>query len=96
MDASILALMIPLAPFLLGGLFIWTQHKQKELAMQSKLSAGNAAQYAQTIGMLEERVRVLERIVTDRGFDLATEIEALRHDTRPPALVRGHGDNAVD
>jgi len=31
---------------------------------------------------LEDRVRVLERIVTDRGFNLAAEIEALR-DQRP-------------
>ena len=29
---------------------------------------------------LEERVRVLERIATDRSIDLAEEIEALRHD----------------
>jgi len=27
---------------------------------------------------LEARVRVLERIVTDRGYDVATQIEALR------------------
>ena len=30
---------------------------------------------------LEDRVQVLERIVTDRGYDIATQIEALR-DTR--------------
>jgi hypothetical protein len=33
---------------------------------------------------LEDRVRVLERIVTDRGFNLAAEIEALR-DRQPAA-----------
>ena len=33
---------------------------------------------------LEERVRVLERIVTDRGSDLAAQIEALREEA--PAL----------
>ena len=27
---------------------------------------------------LEDRVRVLERIVTDKGYDVATQIEALR------------------
>ena len=31
---------------------------------------------------LEDRVRVLERIVTDGGYDLASKIEALR-DERP-------------
>jgi hypothetical protein len=35
---------------------------------------------------LEDRVRVLERIVTDRGFNLAAEIEALRD--RSPAPSR--------
>ena len=34
------------------------------------------------VGRLEDRVRVLERIVTDRGSNLAAEIEALR-DRRP-------------
>ena len=30
------------------------------------------------MGDLEERVRVLERIVTDSGYNVATQIEALR------------------
>jgi len=80
MEPAILALLIPLAPFLLGGLWIWTKHKQKELEIQTRLTAEKAAQYAQKSAQLEERVRVLERIVTDRGFDLAAQIEALRHE----------------
>ena len=40
--------------------------------------AEKAAQYAAQTERLEERVRVLERIVTDRGADLAQEIEGLR------------------
>lgn len=36
---------------------------------------------------LEERVRVLERIATDRTVDLAEEIEALRAPTRSPSSV---------
>ena len=31
---------------------------------------------------LEQRMRVLERIVTDRGYDVATQIEALRDERR--------------
>jgi hypothetical protein len=31
---------------------------------------------------LEDRVRVLERIVTDKGYDVATQIEALRDQRR--------------
>lgn len=44
-------------------------------------TAEKAAQYATHIQRLEDRVQVLERIVTDRGYDIATQIEALR-DTR--------------
>ena len=36
------------------------------------------AQYASQIAELEDRVKVLERIVTDKGYDLAHQIEALR------------------
>ncbi|MBW8755813.1 MAG: hypothetical protein JF595_17030, partial [Sphingomonadales bacterium] len=42
------------------------------------LSAEKAAQYAAHNRELEERVRVLERIVTDKGYDVAAQIEALR------------------
>ena len=41
-------------------------------------TAEKAAQYASHIQQLEDRVQVLERIVTDRGYDIATQIEALR------------------
>lgn len=76
-----LALLIPLAPFIVGGLAIWSRHQQKMIELQSKVAAEKAAQYATNNTALEDRVRVLERIVTDRGYDVATQIEALR-DTR--------------
>lgn len=66
-------------------LAIWTSHKQKVAKLQVEATAENtaerAAQYASQIQQLEDRVRVLERIVTDGGYDVATQIEALR-DTR--------------
>ena len=31
---------------------------------------------------MEDRIRVLERIVTDGGYDVATQIEALRDQRR--------------
>lgn len=61
---------------------IWTQHQRKVLEVQAKLAAEKAAQYAAGNSELEERVRVLERIVTDRGYDVATQIEALRDQRR--------------
>ena len=64
---------------------IWTKHKQKIAEMQVSTTAAHtaekAAQYASRVQQLEDRVQVLERIVTDRGYDIATQIEALR-DTR--------------
>ena len=53
-------------------------------------SAEKAAQYAASNQELEDRVRVLERIVTDSGYTLASQIEALREDRRieRPAAAR--------
>ncbi len=51
-----------------------------QIKATAELSAEKAAQYAQHTRELEERVRVLERIVTDKGFDTAAQIEALRRD----------------
>ncbi|MBT8388586.1 MAG: hypothetical protein HKP43_04905 [Altererythrobacter sp.] len=64
---------------------IWAKHKEKVAQMQvsttAEHTAEKAAQYASQVQKLEDRVRVLERIVTDKGYDVATQIEALR-DTR--------------
>ncbi|PQM26174.1 hypothetical protein CVO77_13935 [Sphingopyxis lindanitolerans] len=79
---NMLYALIPLAPFIVAGLWIWTRHQRKMLDKQSEMTAEKAAQYAAHTERLEERVRVLERIATDRGVDLADEIEKLR-DTPP-------------
>jgi hypothetical protein len=42
--------------------------------------AEKAAQYAAHNEQLEQRMRVLERIVTDKGIAVADEIERLRDD----------------
>ena len=52
--------------------------REKQLELQSTMTAEKAAQYASHTERLEQRVRVLERIITDKGTDLATEIEDLR------------------
>ena len=70
--------LIPLAPFLLGGFAIWSKHQQKMIETQAAMTAEKAAQYAAQTERLEARVRVLERIATDRGVDVADEIEKLR------------------
>jgi Flp pilus assembly protein TadG len=79
------AYLIPLAPFImvLGIVFIKSRAnlEEKRLTATASESAEKAAQYATQVAKLEDRVQVLERIVTDRGYDIATQIEALR-DTR--------------
>jgi hypothetical protein len=82
-----LALLIPLAPFLLGGFAIWTRHQSRMHEAQIKATAENAAQYASHTTELEERLRVLERIITDKGYDVATQIEALRDARQTEALL---------
>ena len=63
-------------------LAIWTKHRKDVMQTQLQQTAEKAAQYATSNKELEDRVRVLERIVTDRGYDVATQIEALRDQRR--------------
>lgn len=81
-----MALMIPILGIMLGFFGVWTNHKEKVAKLQTTAvateTAGKAAQYASHIQRLEDRVQVLERIVTDRGYDIATQIEALRDQRR--------------
>ena len=52
--------------------------REKKLEVDAKLAAEKAAQYASRSMELEQRVRVLEQIVTDAGVQTAGQIEALR------------------
>ena len=84
------ALLIPIAGIVMGcsipmvAIRAKTQLKMAQLqaGATAKETAEHAAQYASGVKDLEERVRVLERIVTDRGYDVATQIEALRDQRR--------------
>jgi len=71
-----------LAVFSVPLLAIWTKHRKEVMQMQIDATAEKAAQYAASNKELEDRVRVLERIVTDGGYDVATQIEALRDQRR--------------
>ena len=72
------AVMIPILTLLIPIVAIWTSHQQKMAKIQAKDTAEKAALYATNNTELEARLRVLERIVTDKGYDVATQIEALR------------------
>ena len=56
--------------------------REKKLEVEASLAAEKAAQYAARTSELEQRVRVLEQIVTDRGAETAQQIEALREHKR--------------
>jgi hypothetical protein len=56
----------------------YLKFKQQQLERQSELTAEKSAQYAAHTERLEQRVRVLERIVTDKGIVVADEIDRLR------------------
>jgi hypothetical protein len=74
-----------MAPFLMVVGIVWVKSRakleEKRIAATAENSAEKAAQYASRITEMEDRIRVLERIVTDGGYNVASQIEALR-DTR--------------
>ena len=67
----------------------WLEHREKQMEIEARLTAEKAAQYAAHTERLEQRVRVLERIVTDKGIAVADEIESLR-DQREHSLTKGN------
>jgi len=80
MDSGNLALLIPILALLIPFFAIWTKHQRRIEEIRARSTSETAAQYTAHTERLEERVRVLERILTDRGTSLAHEIEALRAD----------------
>lgn len=65
---------------IIGGVFVrpWMQMQQRKMEIEAQQVAEKAAQYAAHSDRLEQRVAVLERILTDRSTQLGDEIERLR------------------
>jgi hypothetical protein len=74
----IIALTIPIVAILSRTVTKMIALKEKQLEVQTSMTAEKSAQYAAHTERLEARVRVLERIATDKGVDLSDEIEQLR------------------
>jgi hypothetical protein len=53
-------------------------YKERRLELMADQTAEKAAQYAAHVERLEARMRVLERLATDKGAQLADQIEDLR------------------
>ena len=79
-DFDALLVLIPLAPFMLGGLAIWTRHQRKTLELQLELANAQAVARPPADDRIEQRLRTLERIITDNrtGDALSRQIEDLR------------------
>ena len=76
--SQFIVMLIPLGGLMIAGLAIWTTHQRKMAVLMSQQAADQAAHYSAENARLEQRVRVLERIVTDKGFETALAIEELR------------------
>lgn len=75
--ALLITVLLPTA-FLLYIARRFFSYKEKQLEVNSRIAAERAAEYATNNSELEQRVRVLEQIVTDQGAQTAAQIEALR------------------
>ena len=81
----IFGMLIPIVAILAGVAHKWIKMKERQIVATSGATAEKAAQYAAHTERLEQRVRVLERIATDRGVALADEIDTLRDLPSPDA-----------
>jgi len=71
-------ILIPLAAIFAGVVKRWIALQEARLDRVSRETTDEWTRSASHVERLEQRVRVLERIVTDKGLDLADEIERLR------------------
>ncbi len=83
--ASWIWVLIPLAAIGIAPFKMWLRVKERQIGVQTVLTAEKSAQYAAHVERLEQRVRVLEKIATDGGVQTANQIEALRDSSRLPA-----------
>ncbi|RYD98380.1 MAG: hypothetical protein EOP61_15640 [Sphingomonadales bacterium] len=74
----ILVLSIPILGIFAWVATDWMRLQEKRVQAMSAETAEKAAQYAAKTERLEQRVAVLERILTDRSTVLADEIDRLR------------------
>jgi hypothetical protein len=86
--ASWIWVLIPLAAIGIAPFKMWLKIKERQIEAQSSLAAEKTAQYAAHVERIEQRLRVLEEIVTDGGVQTAAQIEALRDHDRIPSRVR--------
>ena len=82
MDNGTLVLLVPILALLIPIIAIWTTHQRKIAEIRAVTLSETNAQAAARAATLEERVRAPEAIVTDKSYDVAAQIEALRDSGR--------------
>ena len=92
---ELIGLVVVVMIFSIPIISIRNRHRKELMQMQVDATAEKAAQYATSNKELEDRVAVLERIVTDRGYDVATQIEALRDQRRVEELLETSTDRSL-
>jgi len=76
------------------GFHRFFKFREKKLEVDAMAAAEKAAQYAAHTNELEQRVRVLEQIVTDKGIETAAQIDALRKPRLTRSAEPAKGDAA--
>ena len=71
------------------------KYREKRLEVEALNAAEKAAQYAASNAELEQRVRILEQIVTDSGAQTAAQIEALREPVKRINRQPARSDNGT-
>ena len=72
------AALIPVAGISAGVAIMWICLKYRQVAHEDRRSGREFSLQGEEKRRLEQRLAVLERIVTDRGLQTADQIEALR------------------
>ena len=79
--------LIPVVAILIGFGWGWIGYKNRELSIRAKSAKHDAAEESAEKRRLEERVAVLEKIITDGGLQTAAQIEALRERPDGPTIA---------
>jgi hypothetical protein len=83
--------LVPIAAILTGLGWGWIGYKNRELTVRASAAKDDAVESAAEKRKLENRVAVLEKIITDGGLQTAAQIEALRDGERDGAALE-HGE----
>jgi hypothetical protein len=92
----IVAISVLLPVMLVCGVEVYKRHvsyKERQFELMADRTAEKAAQYAAQVERLEERMRVMERIATDSGINVARQIESLRDEPAGRLAAAGKEPN---